>query len=113
MSQVQPCTVVCTYTVKPGHEAEFEALLEKHWPALHGAGLATDDPPQHFRGVPTGEPGGRSDAKGQYVEIFRWKNGDSAGLAHQMPEVMAVWEPMGAICSAMSFPHFEPFTPRA
>ena len=29
------------------------------------------------------------------------------GLAHQLPDVMAVWEPMGAICEEMDFPGFE------
>jgi hypothetical protein len=37
-----------------------------------------------------------------------WRDQDSPAIAHQTPEVMAVWEPMGAICEQMDFPVFEP-----
>jgi hypothetical protein len=108
-----PETVICQYQVKPGQEAAFEALLERHWPALHAAGLTTDAPARHYRGRASGDPSGRHDATNRYVEIFEWKDAAAPGLAHQLPEVMAVWEPMGACCSAMDFPHFDPFTPGA
>lgn len=107
----RPETVICQYQVKPGHEAEFEALLSKHWPALQSVGLTTDRKPQVFRGRPSEKPDGRHGAGGRYVEIFEWKNAAAPGVAHQTPEVMAVWEPMGAICSDMDFPHFDPITP--
>ncbi|MCZ6785570.1 MAG: hypothetical protein O7E54_00250 [Planctomycetota bacterium] len=107
----QPETVICNYQVKSGHEAEFEALLSTHWPALHDAGLTTDTPPLIFRGRASGKPDGRHGAEGRYVEIFEWKHADAAGIAHQTPEIMAVWEPMGAICSDMDFPHFDPIDP--
>ena len=98
---------ICQYHVKPGHEAEMEALLAKHWPALHGAGLATDEAPIIYRGLPSAKPGGQHGAARVYIEIFSWKSDDAPNLAHQMPEVMAVWEPMGAICEKMEFPSFE------
>ncbi len=107
MSTTKPETVICTYQVKPGHEPEMEELLARHWPALHEAGLTTDDRPQIFRGKPSAKPGGRHGAESTYVEIFAWKSAESSHLAHQMPEVMAVWEPMGAICQKMDFPHFD------
>lgn len=102
-----PATVLCTYRVKQGQEKAFIALLDKHWPTLHGLGLTTEDPSQVFRG---------SDEKGKpyFVEIFTWKSGESPGAAHHLPEVMAVWEPMGGLCEArgdrpsMEFPHVEP-----
>ena len=111
MTQDQPVTVVCQYQVKPGNEAEFEVLLAKHWPALHAAGLTTETPPQHFRGKSMGKPGDRTSGEGTYIEIYEWKAANSAHVAHETPEIMAVWEPMGAICSGMSFPHFDVFTP--
>ena len=98
---------ICQYHVKAGHEAEMEALLEKHWPTLHRAGLASDDPPVIYRGLPSGKPDDHHGATGVYIEIFSWKSDDGPQLAHQTPEVMAVWEPMGAICEKMDFPSFE------
>lgn len=86
----------------------MEALLAKHWPALHAAGLTTDEPAQVFRGLPSGKPGGEHGAEGTYVEIMTWKSRKSPELAHHMPEVMAVWEPMGAVCEEMDFSAFEP-----
>jgi hypothetical protein len=31
----------------------------------------------------------------------------SPGLAHELPNVMAVWERMGALCETMEFPNYE------
>ena len=96
---------ICQYHVKPGHEAEMEALLAKHWPALHGAGLTTDEPAVVYKGLASAK-GAEHGAAGAYFEIFSWQSPESPSLAHQLPEVMAVWEPMGAICEKMDFPSF-------
>jgi hypothetical protein len=102
----KPLINICTYKVKPGKEAEMEALLAKHWPALHSVGLVTDEPARVYRGLPSGKPGNEHGASRIYVEFMTWKDEQSPQLAHQTPEVMAVWEPMGAICEEMSFPSF-------
>lgn len=107
MSQDKPQTVICRYKVKAGKEEEMIQLLEKHWPTLHAAGLTTNDKPVIYRSIPSGNPDRDHDAQGTFIEIFSWKNGRSAGIAHETPEVMAVWEPMGAICEEMEFPHVE------
>jgi hypothetical protein len=107
MSQDKPQTVICRYKVKPGKEEEMVKLLEKHWPTLHAAGLTTNDKPVIYRSIPGDKPGGRHDMPNTFVEIFSWKNGRASGVAHETPEIMAVWEPMGAICEDMEFPHFE------
>ena len=99
---------ICQYHVKAGHEAEMEALLAKHWPTLREAGLASEDPPLIYRGLASGNPKGEHGAAGVYIEIFSWAQENGPQLAHQTPEVMAVWEPMGAICESMDFPMFEP-----
>ena len=104
---------ICQYHVKKGHEAEMEALLAKHWTTLRAAGLASEDPPLIYRGLPSGKPGGDHGAEGVYIEIFSWAEANGPQIAHQTPEVMAVWEPMGAICESMDFPLFEPFDPTA
>ena len=45
-----------------------------------------------------------------FVERFAWRSPESSALAHQSPDVMAVWEPMGALCDGMEFLHLEPVT---
>jgi len=48
------------------------------------------------------------------VEVFSWADGEAAGRAHRMPEVMAVWGPMGEHVEerlgrpATEFPHVKP-----
>jgi hypothetical protein len=108
MINEKPLLNICRYKVKPGKEGEMERLLARHWPALHRAGLVTDDKPRIYRGLPSHDPDGRHGAERTYVEIMLWKNASAPELAHQLPEVMAVWEPMGAICEEMEFPNYEP-----
>ncbi len=105
-----PETVICRYTLKPGTEAEMLRLLARHWPTLHRAGLVTDEPSRVCRGLPMAarKEAEHGTAATVLVEIFAWKTGHSAERAHERPEVMAIWEPMGALCEAMEFPHFEP-----
>lgn len=96
--------------MKPGAREQFIELLRRHWPTLRDAGLATDTPAPHFEAE---VGGGRHNGTGTtFVEIFSWTSGQSADLAHRMPEVMAVWEPMGALVEVrdghpgMEFPNF-------
>jgi hypothetical protein len=103
----KPLLNICRYKVKPGKEAEMERLLAKHWPALRDAGLATDLKARVFRGLPSGKPDDRHGAERVYMEILEWKDESGPHMAHELPEVMAVWEPMGAICEDMDFPAFE------
>ena len=99
--------VVCIYRVKRGSEDAFLALLGRHWPTLRRLDLACDDPPQHFRGSePDGGP--------VFIEIFQWASAEAASIAHEHPEVMAIWEPMDALTEQregrpnMEFPEVEP-----
>jgi hypothetical protein len=108
MSNKKPLLNICTYKVKPGKEAEMERLLALHWPALHRAGLVTDEKARCYRGLKSDRPGDAHGAERTYVEFLVWKDAEAPGLAHQTPAIMAVWEPMGAICEEMSFPAFEP-----
>jgi hypothetical protein len=107
MSKKTPLINICRYKVKPGNEAEMEKLLAAHWPALHAAGLVTEEKARIYRGLPSSKPDGRHDAQRVYIEFMVWSDHDAPGLAHQLPAVMAVWEPMGAICEEMEFPSFE------
>lgn len=106
--QDQPVTVISKFVVKPGKEAEMRALLAQHWPTLHRLGMTTDEPALTYEGVPAPEEKEEAHgaSTGVFVEIFSWKNAKQVEIAHQSPEVMAVWEPMGALCTHMEFPHF-------
>lgn len=89
---------LCRYWVKPQREAEFKALLVKHWPLFRELGLVADEPPYLvFRG---------RDKEGRvfYVETFPWKDAAAMQRAHSLPEVAAVWEPTGESCTSMEFP---------
>jgi hypothetical protein len=91
------------YKVKKGHDAEFRKLLAKHWPTLKALGLVTSDPARIWRGENI-----RSDFDGStWIEMFSWKEEGSANLAHQTPEVMKVWEPMGPMLAGMDILHIE------
>lgn len=97
---------LCTYRVKKGKEGEFERLLGSHWPTLKKLGLVTGEKPLHFRGV--------DEARGTfYVEILSWKDEAGPTTAERLPEVMAIWERMGALVEPrlnrppMEFPHVE------
>lgn len=104
-------TVICLYRVSPGREAEFTSLLERHWPALHQLDLVTDDPPRQYRGA-------EQDGRPLFVEIFQWKSEEASCLAHEHPEVMAIWEPMDKLTEQrngrpnMEFPHVQPLAAR-
>jgi hypothetical protein len=101
MSNANSKISLCRYVVKPEKEAEFRQLLTKHWPVFEKLGLVANDPPHLiFRG---------KDKEGRifYVETFTWKDAKAIERAHSLPEVAAVWEPMGDCCSSMEFPEVE------
>jgi hypothetical protein len=43
--------------------------------------------------------------------MFQWKDEGSSRVAHERPEVLAVWEPMDALTDRMEFLDIEPMTP--
>ena len=89
---------LCRFWVKPDKEAEFVALMEKHWPTFEKLGLVVNSPPHLvFRG--------EDKERGIfYVETFPWKDAEAMGRAHSLPEVASIWEPMGDCCTSMEFP---------
>ena len=89
------------YRPKVGKENEMQLLVEKHWPTLSRLGLVTNDPAKIWRA--TGK-----DDRPYFVEIFSWKDERSSDVAHQTPEVMAVWEPMGGILENLEIAKIEP-----
>lgn len=99
--------VICTFRVIPGKHEEFRALLARHWTVLRQLDLVEDSPHLLLEGV---DPG----VDGDLVEIFAWKSNEAVEKAHHSPEILALWEPMGALCEsrhgrpAMEFPHYRP-----
>ncbi len=85
----KPVMMHCVYRPKPGHEEALFELVRQHWAVLERAGLATDTPALVYRATDkrTGRP--------FFIEIFSWRDEQAPGLAHQLPEVMKIWEPMG------------------
>lgn len=89
-----PIDMVVIYRAKKGHEAELEELVRGHWPLLDRVGLSTRKPAEIWR---------TQDRQGNiaFVEHFQWKDAQAPQTAHQLPEVMAVWEPMGKVMTGM------------
>lgn len=100
---------VVTYRVRDGDEAVFERLLEQHTPTLRRLGLITGHPVQVLRRSNDGPP--------MYVEIFEWASEDAAARASEVPDVIAIWEPMAGLCEArdghegLEFPLFDLIEP--
>jgi hypothetical protein len=102
-----PTTVICLYRVAPGREGEFRSLLKRHWPTLRSLDLVTDTPPRHYLGS-------EHDGGPLFVEIFDWIDERASRIAHEHPEVMAIWEVMDKLTEQrsgrpnMEFPHVQP-----
>ena len=88
-SEAVPTLVI--YRPKPGAESALEALVRKHLPTLRSLGLLGAGHSAVYRAEDK-----RSHAV-SFIEIFDWKDGRSSDVAHQTPEVMALWEPMGPL----------------
>ena len=99
-----PVENLVSYYPKEGKEKEFLALLAKHWPALDKLGLVTKTPAKIWKAhdIRTGTD--------FYVELFTWKDGGGSDIAHQSPEVMAIWEPMTPILDRMQIAEVEPLS---
>ncbi len=100
MTDSNPVRMLCIYRVREGKEREFQSLLEKHWPTLRDVGLVSEKPARWFRGS-------AGDGKRRFVELFEWKDSEASGVAHQSPQVMSIWEPMGALAEGMEFIELE------
>jgi len=91
----KPVKMHVSYRPKPGKEDELLDLIKKHGPALQSTGLIIGGLPVIYRATDK-----RSGEK-FFIETFSWRDEDAPEAAHQMPEVMAVWEPMTPILAGM------------
>jgi len=91
----QPVRMLCVYRPKKGKADELLALVKRHWPVLHAAGLATNEPALVYRASDkrTGLP--------FFVEIFSWRNEQASATAHETGAVRAIWDPMEKVLEKM------------
>jgi quinol monooxygenase YgiN len=98
----KPVPTLVSYYPKPGKEAEMLALVKKHWPTLRRLGLASEKPAQIWRAHE------KDSTSTYFVELFEWADEKSSDVAHQTPDVMAIWEPMGPILANLQIVKVEP-----
>jgi hypothetical protein len=78
-------------------------MLAKHWPTLDRLGLVTAERAKIWRTTDR-----KDSSKVAYVEYMEWKSAETPEIAHQTPEVMQVWEPMGPILENLEILPLEP-----
>lgn len=100
----QTVPTLVSYYPKPGHEAALEALVRSHYGVLRRHGLASARPAQVFRAHD------KDTGKAHFVELFEWVSENASDIAHQTPEVMAVWEPMETHMTNMTIARVEPLS---
>ena len=90
-----PVKTHVVYRPKKGMDKELFALVARHGPALQSTGLIVGGAPTVYRArnIRTGES--------FFIEMFSWRDDKAAGIAHQTPEVMAVWEPMTPLLESL------------
>ena len=98
----EPVSTLVTYWPKKGKESDLEELVQLHAPALRASGLITSEPVRVWAASDK-RTGGT-----YFIESFEWKDDEASAIAHQTPEVMAVWEPMGAVLEDMSIAKLTP-----
>ncbi len=102
MTETKPVTTLVSYYPKAGKEQELLALIEKHWPTLEQLGLVSPQRAQIWRASD------KRTNQNFFVELFQWKDESASEIAHQTPEVMAVWETMGPLLEKLQLTRLEP-----
>ena len=102
MTEAKPVTTLVSYYPKAGKEHELLALIEQHWPTLNSIGLVSQQRAQIWRAAD------KRTNQSFFVELFQWKDESASEIAHQTPEVMAVWEPMGPLLENLQLTRLEP-----
>src|SRR5262245_44494207 len=107
MNKPAPVPTLVIYRPKKGKEAEMQSVVENPRPLLDRLGLITKEPARIWRATDKD----RADVV-YFVEIFSWKDPEAPNVAHQTPEVMAVWESMGAFLERLELARLEPLALR-
>jgi hypothetical protein len=85
----KPETVMVTYQVKPGSEAQFEQVLDEAWKIYERDDLVWPQPHVILRTKD-------ADGKPKYVEILTWNDADIPD--NTPPAVKTVWDKMIPLC---------------
>jgi hypothetical protein len=96
-----PVSMLVSYYPKKGNENALLKLVKKHWPVLKEVGLVTNQPAQIWKATD------KRTNDVYFVEKFQWATPESSEIAHQTPEVMAIWEPMGPVMEKMHLARIE------
>ncbi len=88
MAASKAVKMLCSYRPKPGREEDLLALVRRHWPALHAAGLVTSEPATVYRAID------KRSGRTFFVEIFSWADEQASAAAHETRAVRAIWDPM-------------------
>ena len=80
-----------TYHIKPGKEAEFQAVLSHAWQIYRSEHLVFTKPHTIVRGAEDGD-------KTRFVEIFTWVS--HAAPEHAPGAVKTIWDQEQSLCEA-------------
>lgn len=95
-----PETVMITYRVKRGAEAELSRVLAEHWAAARRLQLVDSAPHVIVKTADAGQPA-------DIVEIFTWRDGSTPDNAP--PDIQAAWAKMAPLVEARGgHPAIEP-----
>lgn len=82
-------TVLVTYHVQSGKEADFQKLLSHVWDVYRSDGLVYAEPHVVVRNTEDGD-------KTYFTEVFTWAKSPD----HPPNDVMALWKQEGALCES-------------
>jgi hypothetical protein len=85
--------VFALYRPKAGREADLDAIVAGHVPALRELGLVTSRTPIIAR----------SRKDGTIIEAFEWASAEAIATAHSHPAVQAIWARFGECADYPSF----------
>jgi hypothetical protein len=92
-AKAAPETVLVTYHVKSGNEAQFREVLSRAWAIYRRDRLVFDEPHIVVRDAEDGD-------KPRFVEIFTWV---SRSIPEHAPEsVKAIWKQEESLCEQRS-----------
>ncbi|HSU56443.1 MAG TPA: hypothetical protein VLT36_20455 [Candidatus Dormibacteraeota bacterium] len=86
--QAKPETVLVTYRVKHGNEAELRQTVERAWTVYTSQHLVFAEPHVLLQDTEEGKP--------RFIEIFTWV--DRSTPEHAPDAVMAVWKEEESLC---------------
>jgi len=88
-AKADPETVLITYHVQPGKEAEFQALLAHAWEVYRAEHMVSAGPHVVVRDTEHGD-------KPRFVEVFTWVKSPD----HAPDSVKTVWQQEQSLCEA-------------